>query len=268
MGDDYHIGWFSTGRGEGSRDLLRTVRHSMAQGEIAADISFVFSNREPGQAAGSDAFFELVRGYGIPLVCLSSKRFRDSLGEGWRPRFEGEAMRLLDGYEPHLCVLAGYMLIVGEEMCRRFPMINLHPAAPGGPKGTWREVIWQLIAEGATETGAMMHRVTPQLDEGPAVTYCTFSLRGEPFDRHWEAIAGRSVAEVRATEGEDNPLFALIRRHGRARELPLIVATIRAFSEGRVRIGGDAVVDAAGTAIPGYDVSAEIDELVRGELGA
>ena len=54
-------------------------------------------------------------------------------------------MNRLQGFHPDLCVLAGYMLIVGEEMCQRYNMINLHPAAPGGPTGTWQEVIWQLI---------------------------------------------------------------------------------------------------------------------------
>jgi phosphoribosylglycinamide formyltransferase-1 len=46
-------------------------------------------------------------------------------------------------------------------------MINLHPAAPGGPTGTWQEVIWQLIEGRAVETGVMMHLVTPELDRGP-----------------------------------------------------------------------------------------------------
>ena len=64
-------------------------------------------------------------------------------------------------------------------------MINLHPAAPGGPAGTWQEVIWQLIGNEAEETGVMMHMVTPKLDKGPPVAYCTFQIRGEPFDRYW-----------------------------------------------------------------------------------
>lgn len=262
----FEIGWFSSGRGEGSRGLLRTVWDRIAAGDLDAEISFVFSNRERGQAEGSDRFFDLVESYGIPLITVSSRRFRDEYGDEWRARFEAEAMRRLEGFDPDLCVLAGYMLIAGEEMCRRYPMLNLHPAAPGGPKGTWREVIWQLIAQGATETGVMMHRATPVLDEGPPVTYCTFSIRGEPFDRHWRAIEGRSVAEVQAQEGDDNPLFRQIRRHGLTREFPLIITTIRAFSEGRVRIQGDGIVDADGNPIGAYDLTEEIDEQVKEAL--
>jgi folate-dependent phosphoribosylglycinamide formyltransferase PurN len=262
----YLIGWFSTGRDEAARDLLRTVCTSMEQGEIEAEICFVFSNREPGEAAESDLFLELVRGYQMPLICLSSRAFKQSCGEAWRTEFEKEAMRRINDFRPDLCVLAGYMLIVGAEMCRKYPMINLHPAAPGGPQGTWQEVIWRLMEQGAEETGVMMHLVTPELDKGPPVTYGTFSLRGEPFDRYWDKIKGRSIEEVKNQEGENNPLFREIRKHGLAREFPLIIATLKAFSEGRVRIEKGRVVDSSGTGTEGYNLSEEIDEKVREAL--
>ena len=266
MAERYRLGWFSTGRGPGSRDLLTAVRDSIAAGEIEADIAFVFCNRVPGQAAGSDQFIELVNSYRIPLVCVSSKRFKQGGDDSWREDFEREVMQRLEAFDVELVVLAGYMLVVGAAMCRRYPMLNLHPALPGGPKGTWKEVIWQLMEERAAETGAMMHRATPVLDEGPAVTYCRFPIRGEAFDVHWRTIEGRPVADIQAAEGEENALFRQIRRHGVARELPLIISTIKAFSQGRVRIEGDAVVDGEGNAIDAYDLSAEIDEQVRDRL--
>jgi len=263
---DEKIGWFSTGRDKAARDLLRTVFTSLERGEIKAEVCFVFSNREPGEAAETDLFFELVRGYRIPLICLSSKGFKQSCGEGWRVKFEKEAMSRLEGFHPDLCVLAGYMLIVGAEMCRRYPMINLHPAAPGGPQGTWQEVIWKLMEEGADETGVMMHLVTPELDKGPPVTYCTFSLRSKPFDRYWDELKGHSIEEVKSQECENNSLFKLIRKHGLAREFPLIIATLKAFSEGRVRIEGGRVVDSSGKGIEVYNLSEEIDQKVREAL--
>src|SRR4030042_5407098 len=114
-------------------------------------------------------------------------------------------MRRLEGFSAELYVLAGYMLIVGEEMCQRYPMLNLHPAAPGGPKGTWQDVVWKLIESKAAQTGVMMHLVTPELDEGPAVTYSTFSIRGQPFDRYWRGVGGLSVGATRARQGEKDP---------------------------------------------------------------
>ena len=104
-----------------------------------------------------------------------------------------------------------------------------------------------------------MHLVTPELDKGPPVTYCSFPIRGRPFDSYWQEIEGHSVAEIKARQGEDNPLFKLIRQHGLAREFPLIVATIKAFSEGRVRIEDGEVVSASGEALKGYDLTEEIE---------
>jgi phosphoribosylglycinamide formyltransferase-1 len=268
----YQLGWFSTGRDKAARDLFRTVRDSIGLGEIKAEIAFVFSNREVGEAVESDLFLEQVRGYGLPLISFSYQRFKAEKNSGtngqdenlpsWRWEYDREVMKRLEGFQPDLCVLAGYMLIVGEEMCRRYDMINLHPAAPGGPAGTWQEVIWQLIKGKARETGVMMHLVTPELDKGPAVSYCTFPIRGKPFDKYWAEIANRPFEKVRK-EGENNPLFKLIREHGLAREFPLIIATLKAFSRGEVRITAEQrVVDAEGKPIEGYNLTEEMDKLV------
>lgn len=239
------------------------AQRGIALGEIEAEIAFVFSNRKPGEAKESDLFLKLVESYGLPKICFSSSRFKAGKGTQWRISYDREVMKRLDGFAVDLCVLAGYMLIVGEEMCQKYNMINLHPAAPGGPKGTWQEVIWQLINSQAQETGVMMHLVTPQLDEGPPATYCTFPIRGKQFDKYWQEIAGKSQAELKKSQGESNRLFKLIRQHGLAREFPLIIATLKAFSQGRVRIKNGKVVDADGKAIKGYNLTNEIDQVVK-----
>ena len=48
------------------------------------------------------------------------------------------ALNLLEDFRPDICVLAGYMLILGGAMCRQFHFLNLHPALPDGPIGTWQ----------------------------------------------------------------------------------------------------------------------------------
>lgn len=174
-------------------------------------------------------------------------------------------MELLKASQPDLCVLAGYMLIVGAEMCQRYDMINLHPAAPGGPAGTWQEVIWKLLETGAKKSGVMMHLVTPELDKGPVVTYCTYSLTGKPFTPYWREIRGHSLEEIKRKEGENLSLFQLIRQKGLAREFPLIISTIKAFSEGKVRIEQGRVVDRQGKVIPGYDLTREIEGQLRAD---
>ena len=274
MSNLYKFGWLTTGRDKAARDLLAAVQSRIKSGEIKAEIEFVFSNREPGESSESDRLFKMVTGYKIPLICFSYEEFRASQGENnkqtvalpsWRLDYDREVMRRLKDFHPDLCVLAGYMLIVGKEMCRQYNMINLHPAAPGGPTGTWQEVIWKLIETGADATGVMMHLVTPELDKGPPVTYCTYSIRGEPFDRYWAQIRKKSVAEIKKEPGEKNRLFRLIRRHGLVREFPLIVSTLKAFSQGKIRIIPEKqVVDAEGKPIKGYNMTDEINELVKG----
>jgi phosphoribosylglycinamide formyltransferase-1 len=269
----YKLGWFTTGRDQAARDLLEAVQGRIKSGEIKADIAFLFSNHEPGESIESDRLFKMAASYDIPLICFSYEKFRSRHGKhelqtgalpSWRLDYEREVMVRLQDYHPELCVLAGFMLIVGEEMCQQYDMINLHPAAPGGLTGTWQEVIWQLIDSKAEESGVMIHLVTPELDKGPPVTYCTYSIRGEPFDRYWQEIQGKSIEEIKR-EGEDNRLFRLIRQYGLAREFPLIIATLKAFSRGEVKINSNKkVINAEGKPIKGYNMTDEINELIRG----
>ena len=270
----YKLGWFSTGRDKAARDLLQAVQSQIKLGEIKAEIVFVFCNREPGESEESDRFLRQVDDYHIPLMCFSYQKFETRQGAStiskgetlplWRLEYDREVMKRLQDFHPDLCVMAGYMLIVGEEMCQRHNMINLHPAAPGGPSGTWQEVIWQLMASEADETGVMMHLVTPELDKGPPVTYCTFPIRGKPFDKYWDEIRGHSLEEIKREQGENNRLFSLIRQHGLAREFPLIISTLKAFSQGKIRITADKkVVDADGRPIDGYDLTHELNKVVK-----
>jgi len=273
----YKIGWFSTGRGAGSRELLKTTRDSIATGELDVEIEFVFCSRDYGETEATDRYLDMVKGYGIPLVSFSYQMYkavRDMPNPDpaqplpqWRLDYDREVMKRLEGFHPDLCVLAGFMLITGPEMCERYDIINLHPAAPDGPAGTWQQVIWKLIEDGADTQGVKMHVAIPELDMGPTVTYCTFPIRGEAFDRYREEIRGKSVEDIKKEQGVENPLFKTIRQHGAVRELPLTVATIRAFSQGRVKITKDRqVVDAAGRIIAGYDLTDEIDEMVKDKL--
>jgi phosphoribosylglycinamide formyltransferase-1 len=251
-----NIGWFSTGRDEAARQLLQAVQYKIHSGEINGEISFVFSNREPGEAKESDLFFELVRSYNIPLVCFSHKKFKASVKEkDWRLKYDREVNKRIEPFAPDICVLAGYMLIVGEELCQKYDMINLHPAPPGGPTGSWQEVTWALIQNKAATAGAMMHLVSPELDRGPVISYCLFSVKGAPFDQYWQG-------------GDENILFQLIREHEVAREFPLIILTLQSLSRGEVGVKDGKVIDAQGKPTEGYDLTAEIDLAVEGKIAS
>jgi len=263
------IGWFSTGRGEGSKGLLRAAMDAIRKGDLKAEIAFVFCNRERGEAEPTDHFFDLVQSYGLPLVTLSYSRYRRErnlpvvrLGESllpWRRDYDREVARLVEPHPFHLGMLAGFMLIFTDVICQRWPLLNLHPAAPGGPVGIWQEVIWELIASRADRSGITIFLCTTNLDRGPTVTYCTYPLRGPTLDPLWRQVEGRSVDEIKAAEGEESPLFKEIRRQGATRELPLIVATLRAFADDRLRFEGSRIVTADGQPIDGYDLTPEVE---------
>ena len=265
------IGWFSTGRGEGSRGLLRLVQDQIAQGELDAEISFVFSNRAPGEQEGSDEFFRLVRGYGLPVETLSSMDFRRARGGRFaahREEYDSQVLDLLGGYGPDVCVLAGYMLILGKELCRKYSFLNLHPALPDGPIGTWQSVIWELIEKRATKTGAMIHLATEEVDRGPVVSYCTVSIDGADFRPHWDSLGEDSAARIKEEVGEDFPLFQLIRREEYRREPFLLLETLRAVAAGKVRVGGGRLLDDLGkdlgvTTPEGLCLDGEVDRALR-----
>jgi phosphoribosylglycinamide formyltransferase-1 len=269
----FQIGWFSTGRDEAARGLLQVVVDHISKGTIPAKIGYVFCNRERGEFLESELFIQLVKEIEIPLILLSSRDYLPTLRqkdlEAWRTSYDQEIAKRIEKFPVDLIVLAGYMLIVSPAFCEVFSVINLHPAEPKGPKGTWQEVIWALIEKRANQTGVMMHLVTVDLDEGPPVTYVTFPIRGARFDRLWEDFDQKlrdcPFHQLVKEEGEDNPLFKEIRKQGVRRELPLMLMTLKALAEKRVRAEKGKILDEKGNEIEGFCLNKEVEEYLLKE---
>jgi len=255
---NYKFGIFSTGRDNEAIQLFQEVYDSTKKGVIKGEIAYLFSNREEGEEEITDSFLELVRDCGVELITFSSKNFKrgmreraveesDSMGRDsplliqWRNDYDKEIMERipasLDIY------LIGYMLIVGPEMCKSYNILNLHPAPPGGPQGSWQEVMRKLIESNAKEAGCTMHLVTPELDKGPPISYCTFPIVGSDYEPLWK--------EYYST-GNYSKLFSKIRQEEFRRELPLVIHTIKAFADGKVWIDGKRVVTREAGATKGY----------------
>lgn len=255
------IGWFSTGRDEAARRLLEEALRAISQGFLPVQLVYCFVNRERGEDPETDKFLDLCEAHGLRLLSLSSRQFLPSLRkrdpEEWRRLYHWEVLRLVAPMDVDLGVLAGYMLIVSPEFSRAIPLVNLHPALPGGPTGPWEEVLWELIGQRAERTGAMIHLVTEELDRGPVVSFFEIPLRGKAFDPLWEAIGGKSYGEVRSSE-EGERLFRLIRQEEERREVPLLLLTLKALAEGRVRIREGKVLPAP------LDLSLEVEAFLGG----
>ncbi len=173
----FKIGWLSTGGDKEAMGLLETTKQAIDEGIIPdSEICWVFSNRVEGENPKTDDFLKYVESIGASLACRSSSGFRPSLRESkpleWRRQFDKSILRSLEGLEkPDIVVLAGFMLIVSPVLCEAFDMINLHPALPNGPKGTWQEVEIEVVEKKLQETGAMVHEVIKECDAGRPLTF-------------------------------------------------------------------------------------------------
>ena len=241
-------------------------RKPLYAGGFDARIRFIFSNREPGEAEGSDRFFQQARDYGIPLVTFSSQRFRRSRGGGpfskHRTDFDREVMRRLEGYEPDVCVLAGYMLVTDAELCNRYTMLNFHPAPPKGPVGTWQDVIWDLIGGAAQEAGGYIHLATEDLDRGPVLTYCSFPYAATPSiltatDR------GAPGGRPQGGRGREPPPVPSHPPGGIRRERPLLLETLKAIAAGDLRVEGRRVLDGRGNPVDGLCLNEAIEKALQ-----
>lgn len=241
------LAWFASARGNGSRLLFNSARQAIEEGSLNAEIACVFCNREPGQSPTTDVFFEDVKAAGIPLITKSSGAWRKRVnGETsdpagnlapWRRDYDKWIRDQIEPHSPHVAFLAGYMLVVTDALCDALPMLNLHPAPPGGPEGTWQQVITRLIESGAGESGLQLQRVTTQLDRGPVVTSCTYPIRGPQFDHLW--------SEQPDPSDQSSHLFRAIRDAGVAREQIFLIESLREYAKNPICSRLDVDVSAA-----------------------
>lgn len=267
----FRFGWWTTGRDQAAIDLFDTVWKAVEDGRIDGDFAYLFCSRVPGESDYSDRIIQLAAERAIPVESISAVNFKPELRksdrEAWRDLYHKEVYEAIKGYGTDLAILAGYMWVLSAEICRKINAINLHPALPGGPAGTWQEVIWQLLEAEAGETGAMMHLVTPELDKGPAVTFYRFPIKGPGWDALWEEFRRQrqelGMEGVKERFGEDQPLFKKIRQEGVKRELPLIVETIRALAAGEISLKNGVLYGRDGQPLSGpYDLTEQIEEAI------
>ena len=156
------------------------------------------------------------------------------------------------------------MLVVSEDIVNAYPTLNLHPALPGGPVGAWQDVIWELIGHDAVETGVMVQLSTAEVDKGPVIAWCRFSIRGPEFDRLWNDVAEESIDSLRQEHGENHPLFARIRQEGLRREPHTLVEALRQIADSNVNIRDGTVTDANGKPLEnGLDITDKIEAAIK-----
>lgn len=99
---------------------------------------------------------------GIPSYCLNTKNTSS---------LDSKILNILQQHEVNLVILAGYMKKLSNEVLQAYPnrVLNIHPALlpKYGGKGMYGIKVHEaVIASDDKETGATIHLVTPNYDEG------------------------------------------------------------------------------------------------------
>lgn len=141
----------------GSGSNLQALIDGVTTGELPIEIVAVISNRPDvfGLTRAANA--------GIPTAVLDHKGFSS------RETFDQELMRTIDGYNPGLIVLAGFMRILTPEFTQHYlgRMLNIHPSLL--PKFQGLHTHQRALDAGEKQHGVTVHFVTAELDGGPAV---------------------------------------------------------------------------------------------------
>jgi hypothetical protein len=284
------VGLFSTLNGPGSRALVTRVAAACRDGTVPdMDVAFLLVNRAEGESAATDAATaEVAASFGFPVIRATAYRFRKDERQAARAAAEAGDPEPLwvwrdawyDSFRGALPVtdmdlLLGDMWVWGRRQCAERRGVNLHPALPSGPLGKmWFDVIWDLIAAQAELSGVMLHRVTPEVDMGPVVSWSAYGLRAPELAPLWAELPACLEERVALIESQrqlqraaTHPLFRALRAHGVAREVPLMLATLAALAADRLVLGPSGVTDATGRPYPGgLDLTDEVEALV-GQTG-
>jgi formyltetrahydrofolate deformylase len=181
---------------------LNDLLFRTSTGALQIEIPAVVSNHPDAEA--------LVRSYGIDFhhipVTLATK-----------VDAEARLMELVDEHNAHLVVLARYMQVLSDDLCRRLSgrAINIHHSFLPSFKGA--RPYHQAFDRGVKLVGATAHYVTGDLDEGP--------------------IIEQDVVRVDHTYDQDQLVAA-----GRDVEAQVLSRAVRWHSQSRVLLNGDRTV--------------------------
>ena len=164
-----------------------------------ATLRAVISNRAdaPGLQRAKNA--------GIDTRVLDHKAF-----EG-REAFDAALIEIIDAFNPHLVVLAGFMRILSADFVRHYQgrLLNIHPSLL--PKYKGLHTHQRALEAQDREHGCSVHFVTEELDGGPLV-----------------------VQAVLPVEPEDTPSSLAQRVH--TQEHRIYPLAVRWFAEGRLSL--------------------------------
>lgn len=160
----------------GSGSNLQALIDSCKDENFPAQINVVISNRP-------DAYgLKRAEKEGIPAITIDHTTYEN------RNSFEDAIQNALKEYPVDLICLAGFMRILTADFINEWPnkIINTHPALlpKFGGKGMYGEHVHRAVIEaGEQKSGASIHYVIPEVDQGPVIIQKTVPvLEGDTIE--------------------------------------------------------------------------------------
>lgn len=142
---------------------LQAILDAIDNGMITnAKVEVVISNNKNAYA------LERAKNHGIEALCISPKDY------GTRDAFNKAFLEKLDGCQPDLIVLAGFLVVIPKQMIEKYRnrIINIHPSLIPSFCGTGYyglKVHEGVLSRGVKVTGATVHFVDEGTDTGPII---------------------------------------------------------------------------------------------------
>ncbi len=142
---------------------LQAIIDAISSGKITdTEIGVVISNNADAYA------LTRAKNAGIPAVCVSRKEIPD------RAAYNQTLIKAVDDANVDLVVLAGFLVVIPEEMIRKYRnrIINIHPSLIPSFCGTGYyglKVHEGALARGVKVSGATVHFVDEGTDTGPII---------------------------------------------------------------------------------------------------
>ena len=140
------------------------------------DISLIISDNP--EAGG----LNVAHDNNIPISIISPKDFND------RDEFDDGIVQVVQNEKPDLVVLAGFMLVLGENYTDAIPnTINVHPSLPGKHLGSVNGIqdSWN---DDSDEGGSIVHMVTSVVDGGKILGSTLVQKRNHTFETFKKAV--------------------------------------------------------------------------------
>lgn len=170
------LGILISGRGSN----MKAICEAVAEGRLRAEVRVVISNR--ADAPG----LEWARLQGLDTLVLSQREF-DS-----REAYDRALAAALKERGVSLVCLAGFMRVLGPSFFEAFPhaVLNVHPSLL--PAFPGKDAQAQALEHGVKVSGATVHFVTPELDNGPIIQQAAVPVRD---DDTCETLSARILVE-------------------------------------------------------------------------